>query len=137
MLGTIASSLGSFVFDKTYVTIEFHESHRICMLTKRFQKQKEDFKCGNCGIAVAGSGYTNHCSNCLWSRHVDVMPGDRGEGCGGMMEPVGLESKSKGYSIWHRCVLCGQKRKTKASSKDNFASLKKLSSNIHSFQNEN
>jgi hypothetical protein len=42
---------------------------------KRFQKTVEDFVCEHCGHPVAGNGYTNHCSQCLWSKHVDDNSG--------------------------------------------------------------
>jgi len=60
---------------------------------KKFQRQKEDFVCGECGTTVSGTGYTNHCPQCLWSMHVDVNPGDRAAACGGMMEPKKVEKK--------------------------------------------
>ena len=52
---------------------------------KKFIKVKEDFVCEHCGAEVKGDGYTNHCPKCLWSKHVDVHPGDRAAECGGMM----------------------------------------------------
>ena len=51
----------------------------------RFTRVVEDFTCGQCGAAVTGDGYTNHCPLCLWSRHVDINPGDRAAECGGLM----------------------------------------------------
>src|SRR5581483_786844 len=54
-----------------------------------FTRRKENFRCLHCGTPVRGSGYTNHCPRCLWSRHVDVNPGDRAAECGAAMEPVG------------------------------------------------
>jgi hypothetical protein len=55
-----------------------------------FKKTKEDFVCEHCGKPVVGNGYTNHCPECLWSKHVDVNPGDRAATCLGLMEPVGV-----------------------------------------------
>ena len=60
------------------------------MMTKKFQRTKEDFTCEKCNLVVNGSGYTNHCPRCLWSKHVDVNPGDRQATCQGFMEPVCL-----------------------------------------------
>ena len=72
---------------------------------KKFQKRKEDFVCEHCGAEVKGNGYTNHCPKCLWSKHVDIFPGDRLEDCGGLMEPVAVEAKKAGkYTIVHKCV---------------------------------
>ncbi|MEK7061411.1 MAG: RNHCP domain-containing protein, partial [Patescibacteria group bacterium] len=43
-----------------------------------FVKKIEDFVCKVCGTKVKGTGYTNHCPNCLYSLHVDEeVPGDR------------------------------------------------------------
>ncbi len=74
-----------------------------------FKRTVEDFVCEHCGVHVKGNGYTNHCHRCLWSKHVDVSPGDRAATCGGMMEPVGLEGSTPDYRIIQRCVRCGAK----------------------------
>ncbi|MFA5232655.1 MAG: RNHCP domain-containing protein [Candidatus Paceibacterota bacterium] len=89
------------------------------MQEKRFQKRVEDFKCDNCGEEVKGSGYTDHCPECLWSRHVDVNPGDRKSRCRGLMEPVGIELKSREYVIHYRCVKCGFEHRVKSAPDDN------------------
>lgn len=80
------------------------------MQEKRFQKRVENFVCEHCGAEVQGNGYTNHCPKCLWSKHVDVNPGDRAASCGGIMKPVGLEGTSPNYTIVHRCERCGLTR---------------------------
>ncbi len=85
-----------------------------------FIKNKEDFVCEKCGFEVVGNGYTNHCPECLWSKHVDVNPGDRKEDCGGLMQPVRIEKKGKDYTIIHRCVRCGVEKPNKAVKEDNF-----------------
>lgn len=87
-------------------------------MAKKFQKRVEDFSCEHCGAQVKGSGYTNHCPRCLWSKHVDVNPGDRAEPCGGVMEPVALEGASPSYVLVHRCAKCGAERKNKAAEED-------------------
>jgi hypothetical protein len=91
--------------------------------SKKFQRKKEDFVCEKCGFKVEGSGYTNHCPKCLWSKHVDVNPGDRAAKCGGMMEPVEIEMKEGEYVITHRCVKCGYQKKNKAAADDNFEEI--------------
>ncbi|MCC6290512.1 RNHCP domain-containing protein [Candidatus Nomurabacteria bacterium] len=80
------------------------------MLTTTFQKKIEDFVCGHCGLAVRGNGYTNHCPDCLWSRHVDNHPGDRLARCGGMMAPVDYRAVSGGYDVLHHCEKCGHEK---------------------------
>lgn len=96
-------------------------------MSKSFQKKIEDFKCENCGNEITGSGYTNHCPICLWSKHVDINPGDRSESCGGLMEPVGIEKRGDDYLIIHKCQKCGIKKKNKSSKDDSFEEILKLS----------
>ena len=90
---------------------------------RRFQRKVESFTCLHCGAAVAGNGYTNHCPQCLWSRHVDVNPGDRAEDCLGLMRPVGSETKHGEHRVIHRCEVCGAVRKNKLSNDDRLEAL--------------
>ncbi len=77
-------------------------------------QQNTPFRCGRCGADVPASTdghYRNHCPCCLWSRHVDVTPGDRSADCAGLMEPTGLVDKGgKGWQIVHRCTVCGRRQ---------------------------
>ena len=95
-----------------------------------FTKRIEDFICDNCGVAVKGNGFTNHCPVCLWSKHVDVDPGDRKESCQGMKEPVGVESSRVGESIVYRCITCKTIRRNKVSKDDNFDAILALSRKV-------
>ncbi|MEA1909889.1 MAG: RNHCP domain-containing protein, partial [Patescibacteria group bacterium] len=61
------------------------------MEKKNFIKTTEDFTCEHCGYNVKGTGYTNHCPKCLYSKHVDDVPGDRKNKCNGLMAPIGVE----------------------------------------------
>ena len=88
------------------------------MNTPRFQRRPENFVCEYCGQQVKGDGYTNHCPTCLWSKHVDVNPGDRAEPCGGSMEPVALEGGPAEDTIVHHCIKCGIERKNIAAEGD-------------------
>lgn len=100
------------------------------MLVSRFTKKDEEFICENCGNKVTKLGYTsrNHCPKCLYSKHVDINPGDRHETCHGMLEPIGLEiNNKKGYVIIYKCKKCGALRKNKAAEDDNKDLLIKLS----------
>ena len=90
------------------------------MPSQKFIKNREDFVCEKCGAEVAGNGYTNHCPECLWSKHVDFFPGDRAGDCGGMMEPVKVEKTGKEYVIIHKCQKCGEEKRNKAVKEDNF-----------------
>ena len=97
------------------------------MERKNFIRQKEDFVCENCGQKVTGTGYTNHCPQCLFSKHVDNIPGDRANSCGGMMEPASITLKSGlPDKIVHRCLKCGQEHRNKINEADNLDVLVKL-----------
>ncbi len=93
---------------------------------RKFQRRKENFRCEHCGAWVEGDGYTNHCPRCLWSKHVDVYPGDRAATCQGLMEPIGVMVEDDGYVIVHRCTRCGLVRRNRASPQDDFEVLLKL-----------
>jgi RNHCP domain-containing protein len=57
---------------------------------------------------LTNGSYRNHCPACLWSRHVDDVPGDRASECGGAMRPVAVRQHSaKGHQLVHRCERCG------------------------------
>ena len=85
-----------------------------------FKRTKEDFECEYCGKEVIGDGYTNHCPECLWSKHVDIEPGDRASECKGLMRPVLLEEKKGGHVVLHRCTQCSFEKQNKLQNKDNF-----------------
>jgi RNHCP domain len=99
---------------------------------KIFQKRKEDFLCEQCGVWVEGSGYTNHCPKCLYSKHVDIFPGDRGAECGGLMAPVMFEQNNNEYVLVHQCLSCGYEKKNKTSPADDFEELLKLACRLAS-----
>ena len=98
-----------------------------------------------------GNGYTNHCSQCLWSKHVDINPGDRSPEpscsllsaqinpnprlaeCQGMMEPVVVENKKQSYRIFQRCVDCGHERWNKAQVADCFETILDIASGDGNF----
>lgn len=92
-----------------------------------FIKNTENFVCEKCEKEVVGNGYTNHCPECLWSKHVDVYPGDRANTCGGMMEPVGVDKKGSQYIVTHKCVKCGLLKTNKAIREDSFDMIIQIS----------
>ena len=69
------------------------------------------FRCEHCRrdvMPLSNGGYRNHCPFCLYSKHLDVMPGDRISECGGLMKPIGLRQKpGKGFQIVFKCLRCG------------------------------
>lgn len=92
-----------------------------------FTRTTENFKCEHCGLEVEGNGYTNHCPQCLWSKHVDNSPGDRANPCGGMMRPMRVEKNGKEYVIIHKCQVCGVEKPNKAVKEDNFDTIVQIS----------
>jgi hypothetical protein len=96
---------------------------------KQFQRTIENFVCEHCGFKVEGDGYTNHCPQCLWSKHVDENPGDRAHECHGLMEPVGLRKKDGEYDILHHCTMCGAEKWNQVTKGDNSDIIVKLSAN--------
>lgn len=99
-------------------------------MIKKFQRRIEDFTCEHCGEQVKGNGYTNHCPKCLWSKHVDVNPGDRAAECGGLMIPVDLTVKGDGYILLHTCLTCGHVRRNKTTPEDSMEAIISLSKRI-------
>ena len=91
----------------------------------RFTRRKEDFTCAHCNANVKGNGYTNHCPSCLWSKHVDINPGDRAAECQGLMEPVAAGYERDSYFIVQRCEKCGHTRRNKISPGDSQSEVHK------------
>ncbi len=87
--------------------------------TKRFQRVRENFICGICKSRVSGNGFTDHCPNCLFSRHVDIKPGDRSSECRGMMKPYSATYSRDCFTIYYRCERCGARHRVKAAGNDN------------------
>ncbi len=96
---------------------------------KKFSRREEDFVCEHCGAKVKGNGYTNHCPHCLYSKHVDINPGDRAADCGGLMEPIDVEIKSGQYVLVQKCQKCGFIRRNKVDKADNFEAVLNIARN--------
>ena len=97
--------------------------------SKKFQKKVEDFVCGNCEHKTKGTGFTNHCPKCLFSKHVDINPGDRAEECGGLMEPVNVEQKHGEVVLVQRCQKCGVTKKVKMDKGDDYEEVLRVLKN--------
>ena len=80
---------------------------------KRFNMLDDGFICENCNQEVKPLNYTarDHCNYCLYSKHVDIMPGDRKNQCHGLLKPVGIEKFKDTYKIiyitkqYHYCYV--------------------------------
>lgn len=94
---------------------------------KKFTKKVENFICENCGKSVIGNGYTNHCPFCLYSKHVDINPGDRSCACGGLMKPIEIQQKNGEFVILHKCIKCGFERKNKVQENDDINKIIEIS----------
>lgn len=88
-----------------------------------FIRRTENFVCENCGASVIGNGYTNHCPICLYSKHVDLSPGDRAADCGGLMAPVRAEIRRGEVILTHRCQRCGYEKANKTAPEDDFEKI--------------
>jgi len=92
------------------------------------------FTCAYCGAEVkplTNGSYRNHCPHCLYSLHVDILPGDRDNHCRGLMKPIGIRYHSKkGWQIVHRCQSCGAEKVNRAAvgtaQPDNCETINKL-----------
>ena len=94
-----------------------------------FKVIDESFICENCGKQVPKLGYScrNHCPYCLYSKHVDIEPGDRLQTCHGLLIPIGVEKTKKGYVLIFKCKKCGAIRKNKSAEDDNMDLIINLS----------
>ncbi len=80
---------------------------------KRFTMRDETFICEHCQKEVAPLSYSarDHCPFCLYSKHVDILPGDRNNSCHGLLKPVGIEKFKDTYKILYVCEKCHQSHK--------------------------
>lgn len=101
------------------------------IMNKKFERTIENFECENCGTFVQGNGYTDHCPTCLYSKHVDINPGDRLSTCGGLMKPISADVKNDGYKIYYKCEKCGYEHRVKSNPDDNFNVILGLTKNPH------
>lgn len=91
---------------------------------KQFIRNKEDFVCSVCSYHVQGTGYTNHCPNCLYSLHVDTHPGDRQEQCHGIMKPIDIVTQGGSpVDVIHQCQRCHVIKTNKLDDKDSMDAI--------------
>ena len=98
---------------------------------KKFNMIDEKFICENCGNNVEKLNYTarDHCNLCLYSKHVDIMPGDRQNECKGLLKPIGIEKFKDTYKIIYKCLKCGMIHKNIMAKDDDFDKIIELSKN--------
>ena len=89
----------------------------------------EEFNCEKCGMKVTKLNYTarDHCPFCLYSKHVDVNPGDRKNECKGMLRPIGIEKYKDTYKILYKCEKCNQYHKNIIANDDDLNKIIEIS----------
>ena len=89
----------------------------------------ETFICDNCHKNVSKLNYTarDHCPHCLYSKHVDINPGDRQNNCLGLLEPIAIEKFKNTYKIVYKCLKCKKIHKNIIASDDNMDLIIELS----------
>lgn len=98
---------------------------------KKFTERNESFICENCGFEVSPLSYTSrdHCPNCLYSKHVDINPGDRSNSCKGLLIPQKIEKFKDTFKIIYTCEKCKQQHKNIIANDDNMDIIIELSKN--------
>ena len=96
---------------------------------KNFTMRDEEFICDNCQRKVYPLKYTarDHCPYCLYSKHLDILPGDRKNTCHGLLKPIGIEKFKDTYKIIYKCEKCGQTHKNIIAKDDDMDLIIKLS----------
>lgn len=96
---------------------------------KLFSKNDNFFICENCGNEVKPLNYTSrdHCPYCLYSKHVDINPGDRLNTCKGLLKPIGIEKFKNTYKIIYKCNKCKTLHKNIMANDDDMNKIIELS----------
>lgn len=99
-------------------------------LLKKFITNDNSFKCENCNKWVEKLKYSSrdHCPFCLYSKHVDVNPGDRLNECQGLLIPTDIEKYKNTYKIIYTCEKCREKHKNIIANDDDMDTIIKISS---------
>ncbi|PWU22652.1 hypothetical protein C5B42_05430 [Candidatus Cerribacteria bacterium 'Amazon FNV 2010 28 9'] len=94
-----------------------------------FITNNQEFVCEQCGKKVGKhpTSSRDHCTYCLYSKHVDVSPGDRQNRCQGLLQPIGLEIKEGKTQIVYQCISCGERKKNIVAPDDNQEMVLQLS----------
>ena len=91
----------------------------------------ETFICEHCGKEVPKLEYSarDHCPYCLYSKHVDINPGDRANPCKGLLKPIDIEKFKDTYKIIYVCDSCGENHKNIMATDDDMNEIIRISSN--------
>ena len=89
----------------------------------------EKFICENCHKDVDELHYSarDHCPYCLYSKHVDINPGDRLNPCKGLLKPIDIEKYKDTYKIIYKCEKCGKMHKNIMANDDDYDLIIELS----------
>ncbi len=92
---------------------------------KKFNMIDENFICENCLKNVNKLNYTarDHCPYCLYSKHVDINPGDRSNPCRGLLEPIDIEKFKDTFKIIYRCKKCKKTHKNIIATDDDYEEI--------------
>lgn len=96
---------------------------------KLFNELDENFICENCGKNVSKLVYSSrdHCPYCLYSKHVDINPGDRANECKGLLKPTGIEKYKDTFKILYICQKCKERHKNVMAKDDNMDKIIEIS----------
>lgn len=96
---------------------------------KLFSKNDNFFTCEHCSKEVIPLKYTSrdHCPYCLYSKHVDINPGDRMNECKGLLKPIGIEKFKDTYKIIYKCEKCKELHKNIMANDDDMNLIIELS----------
>ena len=103
---------------------------------KKFTMKDEEFICENCKKKVDKLNYTarDHCPYCLYSKHVDINPGDRLNECKGLLKPIAIEKFKDTYKIVYKCNKCNQIHKNIIANDDDMNIIIELTKETPKYQ---
>lgn len=103
---------------------------------KKFNEIDDEFICENCGKKVPKLVYSSrdHCPFCLYSKHVDINPGDRMNNCKGLLVPIDIEKFKNTYKIIYKCNKCQKLHKNIMAKDDSIEKIINLSVKQEYFQ---
>ncbi len=96
---------------------------------KKFNELDEGFICEKCEKKVNPLIYSSrdHCPYCLYSKHVDINPGDRNNECMGLLKPIEIEKFKDTYKIVYKCEKCKEIHKNIIAKDDDMNEIIKIS----------